>query len=146
MFKTLSSSSCTSFNSLTSYAENDIRILQMFDLTTEALVFTSKVSVKVHNVRFKTYQYVIESKNINGIQTFNSYSYTSRCVCQGVLIDKKYNFLMTNNTIDSLEIDYYVEDIEGECGEQKVIPITYQSVFKYSNTVSYIIKYAYNIC
>jgi hypothetical protein len=117
-----------------------LKLLKGFNTTTNTSIFSEIISEDIYNVKFKTYQYLIQSNLINKLTNFSAFdspSLLGKCICRGVLMHKKLNFIMVNETLDSLKNEYYVEDLEGICGEEIIVPVTYESTFSNLNQVNF---------
>lgn len=97
------------------------------------------INEDIYNVKFKTYQYLIQSKTIDTLGNFSAFTTSNllgKCICRGVLMHKKSNFIMVNETLESLKNEYFVQDLEGVCGEEITVPITYETTFQNLNQVN----------
>ena len=144
----LEESSCLSFYSkildsnllnalVKSLGTNDsLNILNSMNKETSKIESTFNITTKIYQVQEKTYQYKINTNDISKTTSFSSFADLNLCLCNGIPKEVKLNFYMKNATINSLEISFYIENIEGRCQEEKYININYS--YEFNNIDDYV--------
>ena len=57
------------------------------------------------------------------------------CVCPNLIKKVKINVMMQNNTIQNIQVNYYVEDVKDACGATHYVPVTYEVEYTGNNQV-----------
>ena len=127
-------------NKRVSFSDPFNNILVNKNLTDNTYIYTNQITNSIYNVKFRNYKYKLEALDVDNLPVFNNIDeQTNICSCKGVIFELKNKFTLNNTIILSNENDYYVEDIEGNCGEEMIITQFYSTEFIGYNQVYFLL-------